>query len=276
MANCANCGPFVCRQGQPDKAPDYCPMRDHQSLYDETIAEYQKSEVNNLARNAAIVEAAGYRIWTRLEEIIEFAWRANFQKLGLAFCIGLRKEARQVARILTDAGFQVESVACKTGARPKELLGIKEEQKVRPGQFEAMCNPIAQAKILNEAKTDLNILLGLCVGHDTLFIRYAESPVTVLATKDRALAHNPLGAIYAEHYFAEKLASHQRPVLETSSGIEVSRRALEAVQKAAPDGYITCGAARTLAAKLGVRPRVIGAACDELKIKVKGCELGCF
>lgn len=212
MSNCAHCGVFVCRQGQLEKAPQYCPMLDHQDLYEETIAEYLKTEVNNIARHAAIVEAAGYRRWTRLEEIIEFAWWANFQKLGLAFCVGLRKEARQVSRILAEAGFRVESVACKTGAKPKELLGIKDEQKVRPGQFEAMCNPIAQAKILNEAKTELNILLGLCVGHDTLFIRYSEAPITVLATKDRVLAHNPLGAIYAEHYFAEKLASHQRPV----------------------------------------------------------------
>jgi len=212
MNNCANCGIFACRQGQPEKAPEYCPMHDHQDLYEKTIAEYLKTEVNNIARHAAIVEAVGYRRWTRLEEIIEFAWRANFQKLGLAFCVGLRKEARQVSRILAEAGFRVESVACKTGAKSKELLGVKDEQKVRPGQFEAMCNPIAQAKILNEAKTDLNILLGLCVGHDTLFIRYSEAPITVLATKDRVLAHNPLGAIYAEHYFAEKLASHQRPV----------------------------------------------------------------
>lgn len=276
MNNCANCGILACRQGQPEKAPEFCPMRDQQELYEETIAEYQKTEINNIARHAAIVEAAGYRIWTRLEEIIEFAWRANFQKLGLAFCVGLRKEARQVAKILSDAGFQVESVACKTGAKPKELLGIKDGQKVRPGQFEAMCNPIAQAKILNAAKTQLNILLGLCVGHDTLFIRYAQAPVTVLATKDRALAHNPLGAIYAEYYFAEKLAGHQRPALETAEGVEVTPRVLEAVKKAAPDGRLTCAAARALAVRVGVRPQVIGAACDELKIKIKGCELGCF
>ena len=276
MSNCANCGSFACRQGQPEKAPDHCPMPGYEALYAETIAEYQKAEVNNIARNAAIVEAAGYRLWTRLEEIIEFAWRAGFARLGLAFCVGLRREARQVAKILVDAGFQVESVACKTGAKPKELLGVKEAQKVRPGQFEAMCNPIAQAKILNEAKTDLNLLLGLCVGHDTRFIRYAQAPVTALAVKDRVLAHNPLGAIYAEYYYAEKIAAHQRPVLEPTEGTEVTPRVLDAVRQAAPGGQITCAEARQLAAKLGVRPRVVGAACDELEVKLKGCELGCF
>jgi len=77
MSNCANCGSFACRQGQPEKAPDRCPMHDHEALYKETMAEYQKDEVNNIARHAAIVEAAGYRLWTRLEEIIEFGLRAG-------------------------------------------------------------------------------------------------------------------------------------------------------------------------------------------------------
>ena len=59
-----------------------------------------------------------------------------------------------------------------------------------------MCNPIAQAEIINEEKPDWVILLGLCVGHDTLFLKYCKQPVTVLAVKDRVLAHNPLAAIY--------------------------------------------------------------------------------
>ena len=74
-----------------------------------------------------------------------------------------------------------------------------------------MCNNIAQAKILNRVKTDLNVLMGLCLGHDALFLKHSKAPVTVLAVKDRVLAHNPLGAIYADHYYERKLASHKRP-----------------------------------------------------------------
>lgn len=210
MINCAQCGLFACYRGQLEKIPSNCPMHEQQ-IYKEANQEYKKPEINNLALNAALTESAGYGIWTRLEEVIEFSWRANFKKLGLAFCVGLRREATLVNKFLKNAGFVVESVVCKTGAQPKEFLGITEEQKVRPGQFEAMCNPIAQAKILNEKGTDLNLLLGLCVGHDTLFIRYATAPVTILAVKDRVLAHNPLGVIYSEHYFANKLASHKKP-----------------------------------------------------------------
>ncbi|MDD4572348.1 MAG: DUF1847 domain-containing protein, partial [Clostridia bacterium] len=52
----------------------------------------------------------------------------------------------------------------------------------------------------------LNVVIGLCVGHDTLFYKYAESPVTTLITKDRALAHNPAGALYCyESYYRKQL-----------------------------------------------------------------------
>lgn len=58
--------------------------------------------------------------------------------------------------------------------------------------------------------------------------------------------------------------------------VEVDPRIKEALLKAAPEGRITCSAARELAASLGVSPRVIGAACNQLKIKIKECALGCF
>jgi len=68
-----------------------------------------------------------------------------------------------------------------------------------------MGNPIYQAELMNREKTDLNILLGLCVGHDSLFLKYAESPVTVLAVKDRVTGHNPLAAIYLSDSYYRKI-----------------------------------------------------------------------
>jgi len=211
MTDCANCGSFACRSNQKESLPANCPMDQIHKVYEETMEEYLKPKTNRMARVAAIVEATGYCKWTRLEEIIEFARRTDSNRLGLAFCSGLRTEGRKVAKILKEAGFEVESVCCKTGSKAKELIGIKDEEKVRPGNYEPMCNNITQAKILNEAKTDLNVLLGLCVGHDALFLKHSEAPVTVLAVKDRVLAHNPLGAIYADHYYERKLARYQKP-----------------------------------------------------------------
>jgi len=69
-----------------------------------------------------------------------------------------------------------------------------------------MCNPIGQARRLEKAETQLNVMLGLCVGHDSLFLRHSHAPVTVLAVKDRVLGHNPLAAVYtADGYYDKKL-----------------------------------------------------------------------
>ena len=186
MSRCAECGVYACRSGKIDSAPEHCPMASAGPVYEEAKNEYLKPDVQEFARKSAITESAGYGQWTRLEEIIHFSRLAGFTKLGLAFCTGLRKEAAEVAKILKSAGFEVESVMCKTGSVPKETLGVKEDEKVHPGQFEPMCNSICQAKLLNRAGTQFNILLGLCVGHDTLFFQYSEAPVTIFAVKDRA------------------------------------------------------------------------------------------
>ena len=108
--------------------------------------------------------------------------------------------------LLRRAGLQVVSVICKTGGVDKGVCGIPEEHKLRPGQHESMCNPIAQARLLNEQGTQFNIALGLCVGHDSLFYKYSDALVTTLIAKDRVLAHNPAGALYcAEGYFKERV-----------------------------------------------------------------------
>ncbi len=207
MSQCAECRVYACRSGKVDSAPDHCPMHSEADVYEWAKEEYTKPETRDLAFKSALTESEGYCQWTRLEEIVHFSRRMGFSHLGLAFCVGLRKEAAEVVKILKDAGFKVDSVICKNGSIPKEHLGITEEQKVRPNQFEPMCNPVSQAKVLERAGTEFNILLGLCVGHDTLFIKYSQTPLTVLAVKDRVLGHNPLAAVYATHYFAKRMAS---------------------------------------------------------------------
>jgi len=102
-----------------------------------------------------------------------------------------------VSDILESKGLDVISVNCKVGRVQKESIGLKEEEKILgPGITETMCNPIAQAEVLNAEDVDLAIMLGLCVGHDTLFLKYILVPCTVLAVKDRVLGHNPLAAAY--------------------------------------------------------------------------------
>ena len=185
-------------------------MRD-ESLVDSLPALAADPWLLQLARESALVEAEGYMRWTRVEETMEFARRIGVKKLGVAFCVGLRDEARLLSRVLAANGFEVESVACKTGSIPKEELGIADHQKVRPGDFEAICNPIAQARVLNAAGTGLNVVFGLCVGHDSLFIKHSEAPVTCLVAKDRVLAHNPIGALNCSNgYYRRALYESHR------------------------------------------------------------------
>ena len=129
----------------------------------------------------------------------------GFKRLGLVFCMGLKAEAAIVDTILKQNGFDVVSVCCKAGRTSKDLIGIEDRDKIRQGTDEAMCNPIFQAMVVNEEKTDLNILMGLCVGHDALFFKYAEAYTTVLAAKDRVTGHNPLAAIYLHGSYYRKL-----------------------------------------------------------------------
>lgn len=204
MFSCATCARHACSEGDPSQAPTGCPTLD--SAADAHLQLYFVDDNEAIAHNAALVESHGYCRKTRVEETIDFARRCGYVRLGIAFCIGLRREAAVLARVLTANGFTVDSVVCKNGSLSKELLHIDDADKVHPGAFEAMCNPIGQARFLEKAGTQLNVMLGLCVGHDSLFIKYSAAPVTVLAVKDRVLGHNPLAALYlADGYYRGKL-----------------------------------------------------------------------
>ncbi len=199
MVRCGECNVFACYTGELDKAPKFCPMRNMKDVIENAVYEGEKRRI---AEVAAEIEAEGYLRWCRVEETVKFAKRCGFKKIGIAFCIGLRKEVKILIDVLKKHGFDVYSVVCKTGSIPKEKMGFK---KIREEKQEVMCNPIAQAMILNSVGTDLNIIFGLCVGHDSLFIMHSNAPVTCLVAKDRVLAHNPIGAIYSSHHYYKRI-----------------------------------------------------------------------
>ena len=166
---------------------------------------YDDEETRALALAAARTEADRYPLETRLEEVMSFARRIGAKRLGIASCVGLIQEARMLQEIFQGNGFQVDSVCCKVGSIPKEDVGLTDQEKIHPGEFEALCNPVGQAKLLNDAGTELNVLVGLCVGHDSLFFRHSRAPVTVLIAKDRVTGHNPAAALYTSHSYYSRL-----------------------------------------------------------------------
>lgn len=199
--SCIDCAVKNCNS--MDKAyPDFCLTEGMpEDFLQEAMECYQEEENHRLMIAAAEVEADYYCQYTRIQEIVDFARKIGAKKLGIATCVGLLKESRILAEILRKNGFEVFGAACKAGAQKKTSVGIpKRCEKVGVN----MCNPILQAKLLNREKTDLNIVVGLCVGHDSLFYKYSEAPVTTAVVKDRVLGHNPVAALYtADSYYAK-------------------------------------------------------------------------
>jgi uncharacterized metal-binding protein len=160
---------------------------------------YEGNELESMKISAAI-EARYYMQKTRLEEIILYAKEMGYTRLGLAFCVGLEKEAKIIQKIL-EKHFDVYSVCCKVSSIDKEDYDL---EKLHPDTFDPTCNPLGQAMLLKKKNTQLNIIIGLCIGHDILFTHNSDAPVTTLIVKDRVLAHNPAGAIYSGYYLKKR------------------------------------------------------------------------
>lgn len=217
---CASCklelGKRICffKEGAASRG---CPTLTQKGILADADKAYREDpRVLEFARQASVQEGECYAnrherpyvmqpTKTRIIEICEFAKKMGYRRLGLAFCMGLRHEAVIVEQILLAHGFEVVSAVCKAGGIPKERIGIEEQEKIYQGMEESMCNPIFQAKLMNDAKTDFNVLVGLCVGHDSLFFKFAEAPTTVLAVKDRVTGHNPLAPIYLHETYYRKI-----------------------------------------------------------------------
>lgn len=197
MLFCADCPVVSCDQKYQNTAPLMCPGADAAS--EEVLSKYNSEEYREFGKVSSEVSMSKDGMKPRILEIVEVAKKMKYKKLGLAFCIGFTEEAASVKKVFEYHGFQICSVVCKVGGLDKSVQGINNGGN-------AMCNSFGQAYLLNREGTDLNVVIGLCVGHDSLFFRSSDAPVTVLAVKDKVLGHNPLACIYtAEHYYHDIL-----------------------------------------------------------------------
>jgi uncharacterized metal-binding protein len=113
----------------------------------------------------------------RIDEIKEWARISGVGKIGIAYCVSYKRQADALEKVFQDAGFGVEKVHCK--------YGMLQASELIPGEQGVMCNPAGQARCLAGKDTGLNIVLGLCLGHDMVFNAHSVAPVTTLAVKDR-------------------------------------------------------------------------------------------
>lgn len=214
---CASCQTQTCFTGSGEM-PAQCPERLRKTL------KPQDSE-NEFVEYAGQIRDKNV---SRLDELIEYARFMGYKKIGLAGCIGLHDELRVISGFLQKAGFTVASVMCKTGSLKKRFIGVpgKNRMTTQTGYNVGViaCNPVAQALILNREKAELNCIIGLCAGHDSIFMKHAMAPVFTLIAKDRSNGHNPASILcnfYGDNFFSRRPnpkgafkynAGHIRPI----------------------------------------------------------------
>jgi uncharacterized metal-binding protein len=211
VLRCDKCSGVFCTRGKVDKdlLPDYCPMKTMEDVIQTAEEKYAHDDVKSIYVPATLTEKEAYEVVRgriipvrpRIRELVEFAKKIGAKKIGVAFCTGLSDEASRVAEALEHFDLTVYSVRCKCGAVDKTRLGVPKEYKIGDSEkFEAGCNPVVQALLLNAVGTDINVIVGLCIGHDILFTKHSEAPVTTLIVKDRYTGHNPVIALYSNYH----------------------------------------------------------------------------
>ena len=197
---CASCVDQTCFTGQGEMPVD-CPERNREESgpkepvagFAEFAAQIRKKQIN------------------RINEVIEYARFMKIEKIGIACCIGLHDELRVVTNMLKKADLHSVSVMCKTGSYEKKSVGVpvRFRMTTKTGYSVgcAACNPVAQAMVLNREKTGLNLIIGLCAGHDSIFMKYSEVLTATLVAKDRSNGHNPAAILYnfyGDNFFSRR------------------------------------------------------------------------
>jgi len=212
--DCASCKSKFCVKGISDDSllPQFCPLRENRNLAREVKKKYEDENVRSFYLNSAEVEIEAYDenaakrenkripIRSRIREIAEFAKKIQAKKIGIAFCVALSDEAYRACRILKRHGLEVISVICTCGAVERAELNVPLELGKESDEFQAACNPLLQAELLNQVETGFNVIVGLCLGHDMLFTKHSRAPVTTLIVKDRVSGHNPVISLYTKFH----------------------------------------------------------------------------
>jgi uncharacterized metal-binding protein len=191
---CRTCRTRAAFVGPPARMPADCPTLIRADLATD-VSGYLSDERQALmqAADAAPVTGDG-RLRNRVEELVFFARARGMRRIGVAFCVSMLKEAQALSRILESEGLRADLACCRAGAVDPVEIGLP---RAHPERFSAICNPVAQARLLDAQGADLIVQMGLCIGHDLILQQEARAPVTTLVVKDRVLDHQPIRALRA-------------------------------------------------------------------------------
>ncbi len=186
---CLSCRSKACRKGKSCQF-----SKDRYDL---------KASIHQMLESAFDINFETERVLCRVAELVYFLTEMNYKRIGLAYCVDLDQQTKVLANVL-DKFFDVRSVCCKvqnTGHATKRPAYSVDNV----GQSFVPCNPVAQAEVLNQMETQFNVMVGLCIGCDSIFTQTSHVPVSTLFVKDRMLANNPIGAIYSDYYISDIL-----------------------------------------------------------------------
>ena len=176
-----------------EKIPAACPTKTSSTILEEALGECQRegSCARVLWQAFSRLVGSGGAQRSRLEHIIEFSRSAGYKRIGLAGCASYLKQMDLIKRIFKRYGFASIYFCCKVGDTHFMDIDIPKKSNW------TLCNPMGQALLLNDWGADLNVQLGLCMGHDLIFNYYSQAPVTVLVVKEKITDDNPMATLNA-------------------------------------------------------------------------------
>jgi len=191
-SGCSTCSTAASVKCDWPRMPVACPTRTRGEIASDA-APYLEPGRQALMRVADATPFTEERqLRSRVEELVAFARARGVSRIGVAFCVSLTREAQRLGEILVQAGLEAELVCCRVGAIDYDEVDLP---KAHPGRPAAICNPVGQARLLNQAQVGLVAQVGLCLGHDLILQEECEAPVTTLVVKDRTLDHHPVQAL---------------------------------------------------------------------------------
>ncbi len=189
--DCLACQDKVCLQGQICRPG----LRKDPEIGDRTTRLMLESSLDVMSEKE--------RTLCRLTELIYFCLEMKYRRIGIAFCMEMFEQTELLTKLLRRF-FKVYPICCKIGGKPTFDPHTGQTQSNGSSDFSKIaCNPLAQAGMLNKIGTDINIIVGLCMGADCVFTKASKAPVSTLFVKDKSLAHNPIGALYSDYYLKE-------------------------------------------------------------------------
>ncbi len=152
--------------------------------------DYSSTTFSDVTESKSIGSVIG--TFSSAEEIVSYARNIGAKKIGITSCSGFLKETREFILHLERHHLESYCVICNIGTPGKDAISLTRRVETDGDIYDANCNPALQAYLLDREKTELNVIIGLCAGNDSLFLRHSATPAAHLIINNPDSAVKPL------------------------------------------------------------------------------------